>query len=423
MLSTSAYDTGMDASSSHVLALTGPFGSGLTAAATRISSKHNFRHIKMAEEIRHEWARRYDDDQPVRADLQRLGDEIRQAEGPGALVHRALVRYQPKPDEPLVIESIKNVGEIHALRRRFGYRLLVVAIIGAFDVRAQKALAVYREQGLDQSHLLEDDQRDRNEEVEYGQQVELCVDMADIILLNNRSSAADDFGKKIDDLISLLEKPNWRALTDIEVHMQAAYSMARSSKCIKRRVGAVLVDRRGQLVAAGFNENPYGTKPCVEEERYSYRCHRDVVRERHFTQLSRQGARCPVCTAPIKTIEGPPWRCATCYAEGRRTNLEIFYFPDRAMNWCTAIHAEVRAIFAAGDRARGAALYTTTFPCMQCADKIAHAGITEVVYTEAYPDPYGSERLQMAGITIRQFEGVRSSAIERLFPNSWLPNH
>jgi deoxycytidylate deaminase len=79
------------------------------------------------------------------------------------------------------------------------------------------------------------------------------------------------------------------------------------------------------------------------------------------------------------------------------------------------VHAEVWAILAAGGRARGGVLYTTTFPCAQCAEKIIQAGIAKVVFTESYPDPYGAERLRLGQIELEQFEGVRSSSFERIF--------
>lgn len=404
-----------------VIAFTGPFGSGLTTAAQRLGEKYGYHHVNISGQLRKEWFNRYGDQEPVRSDLQHLGDEIRQREGPATLVNRALQDTGFNLSDPIAIESIKNVGEIYALRRRFGYRLLIVAVLSDFEQRTKRVLSTYEELGLDENHLLEDDQRDRNEEVAYGQQVELCIDLADIILLNNTGLSELNFITKIDDLFGLVSRTKPRALHQTEIYMHAAYSMARSSKCIKRHVGAVLVDGRGQLVAAGFNENPTGTKPCIEEDRYQGRCHRDIVRNRHFLQLARKGSRCPVCDAPLTDSPGPPWRCQACYSEGRRTDLEAFYFPDRAMNWCTAVHAEVRAILAAGDKARGSTLYTTTFPCMQCAEQLTQADISKVVYTEAYPDPYGSDRLNLAQIPVLQFEGVRSSAVERLFPNPWQP--
>ena len=85
------------------------------------------------------------------------------------------------------------------------------------------------------------------------------------------------------------------------------------------------------------------------------------------------------------------------------------------MTLCTAVHAEIQAIFASEARASGATLYTTTFPCFQCAEKIAHAGIKYVVYTEPYPDVRAAERLKLAGIMVARFEGVRSSRFYDLF--------
>jgi len=402
---------------SPVIALTGPFGAGLTTAAERMKSRHGYESVSVSAGLRHEWAGRYESRLPARSDLQRLGDELRQESGPGALVGLALSQVDLDADVPMVIESLKNAGEIAVLRRLFGYRLLLVAILSDIDVRIERLVPLYDELGLDPSHLKDDDLRDRNEEVPYGQEVELCIDVADIILLNN--SSMQNFLTKIDELVGLADHSKKRDLTETEIYMQAAYSMARSSKCLKRHVGAVLVDTLGRVVAAGYNENPSGTKPCAEEAFYNFRCHRDIVRNDHFALLARRGARCPVCNSPIDRVVGPPWRCPQCYAQGRKTNLELYFFPDRAMNWCTAVHAEVRAILAAGDRARGATLYTTTFPCMQCAEKITEAGVAGVVYTEAYPDLYGSERMRIANIEVRQFEGVRSAAVDRLFPHPW----
>ena len=46
-------------------------------------------------------------------------------------------------------------------------------------------------------------------------------------------------------------------------------------------------------------------------------------------------------------------------------------------------------------------LYTTTFPCTLCAEKIIHAGIKTVVYMEAYPDKTGRLLLGAAGVELR----------------------
>ena len=86
------------------------------------------------------------------------------------------------------------------------------------------------------------------------------------------------------------------------------------------------------------------------------------------------------------------------------------------MKWCTALHAEERAIITAGGRdIQGATLYTTTFPCTLCAEKIIHAGIRDVVYVEAYPDVHAAVLFKAANVMTRRFEGVRSRNFEQYF--------
>lgn len=72
-------------------------------------------------------------------------------------------------------------------------------------------------------------------------------------------------------------------------------------------------------------------------------------------------------------------------------------------------HAEVVALAAAGERARGATIYVTLEPCNHhgkqppCVDAIIAAGITRVVAATSDPNPVasgGSERLRAAGIPV-----------------------
>jgi diaminohydroxyphosphoribosylaminopyrimidine deaminase / 5-amino-6-(5-phosphoribosylamino)uracil reductase len=73
-------------------------------------------------------------------------------------------------------------------------------------------------------------------------------------------------------------------------------------------------------------------------------------------------------------------------------------------------HAEVVALEAAGERARGATLYVTLEPCAHhgrtppCVDAVAAAGVARVVAAVGDPDPRtkgaGFERLRAAGISV-----------------------
>jgi len=73
-------------------------------------------------------------------------------------------------------------------------------------------------------------------------------------------------------------------------------------------------------------------------------------------------------------------------------------------------HAEVAALEAAGDRARGATLYVTLEPCAHrgstppCADAVVAAGVTRVVAGAGDPNPKvdgrGFERLREGGVDV-----------------------
>ena len=313
-----------------------------------------------------------------------------------------------------MIDGIRNVGEVGYLQDEFGYRFTLMAVLASNDARWDRIGSTYTDKKLGRTDFILDDQRDKNEETDYGQQVELCVDRADI-LMDNTSSSIGAFKAKAFEFVELVRGNNPRSAAPSEILMNIAFSSSHSSKCIKRHVGAVVATPDGRVVSAGYNENPLGTNPCVEEPEYQKQCFRDIVRNNHFEQMAQKGSRCPACGEPMVFEKGPPWRCKACAGKGEKTNLESFFFLDRAMNYCTAVHAEVWAILAAGERARGSVLYTTTFPCSQCAEKIVQSGITKVVFTEPYPDKFGADRLRLGKIELQQFEGVRSSSFERIF--------
>ena len=81
-------------------------------------------------------------------------------------------------------------------------------------------------------------------------------------------------------------------------------------------------------------------------------------------------------------------------------------------------HAEVEAIRAAGDRARGATLYVTLEPCCHwgktppCTDAVLAAGIREVVYGAVDPNlevaGKGAAILAAAGLAVRRVEDDRA---------------
>jgi deoxycytidylate deaminase len=403
-----------------VFGLTGPFGSGCTTSTAMMHDYLGYHAVSASSMIRTQLESE-GVAKPNRSQLQARGNQMRQTQGnPGALAKLAIEGLEKESTEykEIALDGIRNVGEIEYLRHRFGSRFYLIGLECPASQRFERLKPIY---GEDFDSFTRDNENDRDQENAFGQQVALCVDLADALLINDNAVTHTRLREKITDIIKVLTGKVPRFATPDETLMNFAYSASHASKCLKRQVGAVVVSappgKMGPVVGHGFNENPNPTLPCVEEPNYGAsekqrgRCYRDIVRVDSFKSLARQSARCPKCGDVIKApSEDPPWNCTTC-----SVNLESFFWPERAMTLCTAIHAEVAALLGAGGQARGATLYTTTFPCFQCAEKIIQCGITNIVFTEPYPDIRAGQRLEIAGISVRRFEGVRSGRFDEIF--------
>ncbi len=88
-------------------------------------------------------------------------------------------------------------------------------------------------------------------------------------------------------------------------------------------------------------------------------------------------------------------------------------------------HAEVMALAAAGDRARGATVYVTLEPCNHhgrtppCTEALARAGVSRVVFAVGDPNPHvaggGRAALRAGGVEVTEgFDPESQAAAERL---------
>ncbi len=137
-----------------------------------------------------------------------------------------------------------------------------------------------------------------------------------------------------------------------EYFMKMAELAATRSTCLRRQVGAVIVQDR-HVIATGYNGAPKGVPHCSETG--------GCLRERM----------------------GIP--------SGERHEL------------CRALHAEQNAIIQAATLAQsieGATMYITNQPCIICAKMIINAGIERIVVRDGYPDEFAVQMLAEAGLKI-----------------------
>ena len=141
-----------------------------------------------------------------------------------------------------------------------------------------------------------------------------------------------------------------------EYFMKMAELAATRSTCLRRQVGAVIVQDR-HVIATGYNGAPKGVPHCSEKGG----CLREQM--------------------------GIP--------SGERHEL------------CRALHAEQNAIIQAATLAQsieGATMYITNQPCIICAKMIINAGIERIVVREGYPDEFAVKMLAEAGLKIVMLE-------------------
>lgn len=121
--------------------------------------------------------------------------------------------------------------------------------------------------------------------------------------------------------------------------LELALITAKRGTCARRKVGCVLLDARGHVLATGYNGRAAGLDHCSE------------------------GHPCAGATAPSGT------------------NLDA----------CEAIHAEQNALMQCADVHQIDTVYTTASPCLTCVKMLINTGARRIVFLEEYPHPAAKE--------------------------------
>jgi len=401
-----------------MLGVTGSFGSGCTTLAGALAN-FGYKRVSLSASVRDHFSELHSrtlpsgqPSSPTKSQLQDIGNELRLKEGADTLARRAVSAADALPEDSLVVfDGIRNAAEIDYLRHNFP-NFFLISIWSPANKRWER---VEKEYKGNYSQFVEDDKRDSNEELDNGQQVQLCVDKADIVICNDDDAPVPGIHlkRKVEQYIKLLRHTEVRPPSQQEVAMSIAYMSSMRSQCIKRTVGAVITDVEGVVISTGYNENPDPVKPCIWQ--FSH-CYKDAILRDHIKSMLERRKECPFhgCGAQLDGLDSlrEGFKCPRC---GK--SLAGAYMPDRGMSRCTAIHAEQMSIMNAERRdLRDAILYTTTFPCSQCAHQIVYAGIKRVVYIEPYPDADSHTYLEkFGGVAVKMFEGVKARAYERIF--------
>lgn len=245
-----------------IIGLVGPFGSGCTRIAHDIlKTEMGYTYISLSDILREEYYAKngQTESAPIpRNNLQDFGDALRAEKGSHYLSDAVIRKIGKTKGKNFVIDSIRNPEEVYRLKREY-VDFFVLGIFANNDIRWNRVKEVYDN---NQGQFLKDEKRDKGEKIAYGQRVTDAFLTSDAIILNeeqmvNKNAAYTTLESKVKKYINLFAgTESHKTPSEIESIMAMAYANSLRSSCLKRKVGAVIVDSAGNVFSSGYNEVP-----------------------------------------------------------------------------------------------------------------------------------------------------------------------
>jgi cytidine deaminase len=284
-----------------------------------------------------------------------------------------------------IVRSLKRPEEVHLLRRVYGPGFFLVGVNVTRPARveslARRIAKSHNETTASANfakHLLEAEalaKRDEDEATDdYGQRLREVFQLCDLFV---SPMGASSLFAQIDRFVRLILGDLGETPWADEQFMFQAFAASLSSGALGRQVGAVLVSPHGEVLGIGWNDVPKAGGGLYRAGEH-YDC-RDIHEDRDSVNVHAE------------QIIGEILEIAAAAGWPKVDNARDIFKKSRVMSlleFGRTTHAEMEAVLAAarvGVSTREAILYTTTFPCHQCARLIVAAGIRRVVYIEPYP--------------------------------------
>jgi len=344
-----------------IIGITGTLGAG-KGTVVEYLIKRGFKHYSVREFLIEEIKKR--GLQSNRDSMVLVANQLREINSPSFIVEK-LYETAKKLGGDCVIESIRTIGEVKAIKKLGGFLLAIDA-----EPQTRYVRIITRQSETDNityDEFLNNEEREMFSSDPNKQNLSACIKMADFVIQNNK--AIWELQKQIEDVYkNILEKeemkksnlvveeqkeinkrPSWD-----EYFMKLTAVVAERSTCLRHNVGTIIV-RDKKILTAGYNGAVRGAPDCL-----SLGCKKD----------------------------------------------ELGLVSGFGSEECRAVHSEQNAIIQAalhGINIKNATLYCTTIPCRMCAKEIVNAGITEVVTYSDYEGAKGSiEFLKDNGIIFRK---------------------
>ncbi len=439
----------VDERNSHelIIAFTGPVGSGVSAVCSEFTRQlqndfgYNCKYIKVSDVIRSyadkvgvDLSRSLTPSQRV-DEYQSAGNKLR-AKKASYLADRAIeiinafrreqkavLERENTPDIPLqkrlayVIDSLKNPEEVKRFRQIYGDLFWHITVFAPDNIREKRLIA----NSFDSNTVRHIMNRDEKEGENTGQQVSKTAHLADYFI-RNHSDVLDNINPSVKRFLDTIFGTKLYTPTKDENGMMKAASAAVRSACMSRQVGAAIYSASNELLGVGCNDVPksggglYSSDLSDDDDKRCYRwggkiCHND----------DRKQTLAKNITKSIIDKDENSVRYSEIFSKVSSSDSK------NLIEFSRSVHAEMEAIVSVARSGKGSTvgstLYTTTFPCHNCARHIVAAGIARVVFIEPYAKSLALE-LHSDAITVSdepkkvqfiQYEGFAPRSSLRVF--------
>jgi deoxycytidylate deaminase len=327
------------------------------------------------------------------ATLMDAGDRAREQSGDNAILatgvaaHIASLRKPSAtkmPRHAFIVNSLKHPDEVHRLRQIYPRGFNLFGVHPDEKVR----LAFMKRKGISDTDIERLIERDQDEHLPFGQRVNDTFHMSDFFvrLENDRLKLENSIIR----IFHILFGDPYKTPTFEEFAMFLAFTSSLRSADLSRQVGAVVTNAE-EILATGANDCPkfngglYWPELNVETHVIEDKKDgRDYMRGEDSNKIEQR-----------KIIDGilDKAKARGLDIEKLKEVLEESGIRD-VTEYGRVVHAEMEALLGCARNnvsTRGGQLFSTTFPCHNCAKHIVSAGIQRVVFIEPYQKSKAAE--------------------------------
>ncbi|HDS1747318.1 MULTISPECIES: anti-phage dCTP deaminase [Pseudomonas] len=353
------------------------------------------------------------------------------------------------PRAVYIVDQLKHPAEVELFRLTYRNAFFLVGVMSPQNAR----LEYLQSEGLipvEAQNLVE---RDRKDNVTHGQQLEKTIHRSDFFVKHSLKSSGN-ITKPCKRFVGLVHGENGITPTRDEAGMYAAYAASLKSACLSRQVGAAIANAAGDVISVGWNDVPAGGGGLYNEDSendqrcvvHGKKCYNDDTKQRLAKDIvailskAKISENSPVRSRPEKdealhalipvTTDTEEKKALLSSVDASRLAKQILEITalGSIIEYSRAIHAEMEAILNIARSGKsstlGSVMYTTTYPCHNCARHIIASGISRVVYIEPYEkslamklhsDAISIDESSSGKVLFENFQGVSPTRYTTLF--------